>query len=193
MVSFELLSPGKYLPPDYWRGVAPQCRRVEVEFGPGDGRFLTEAARERPDTLFIGIEIRVGLVKKLREHEALIPNVRVYEFDARLIVSHLLADATVDAFHVYFPDPWWKKRHYKRRLITPDVAAHMRRVLVPGGHVFLITDVQTRFEEIRSTLVDAGFEQRRWSRSPDAPAQSSYERKYRRQGRTVYESSFAAR
>ena len=191
MITFELLSPGKYLPDDYWLTVAPTCRRLEVEFGPGDGRFLTESARSRADTLFVGIEIRTGWAKQIACAKALPANAKIYNADARFIVSYLLASRSVDAFHLYFPDPWWKKRHHKRRLVTAEVATEMRRALRQNGRVYLITDVEPLFEEMQSTLLAAGFTQIAWSRDPSAAAQSSYERKYRRQGRTVYETSFA--
>ena len=191
MIRFELLAPGKYLPEDYWRKQAPGCDRLEVELGPGDGRFLIESGRAAGQTLFVGFEIRAGSVSRMLEANDLPNNVRIFHFDASFIVRHLLADHSVDAFHIYFPDPWWKKRHHKRRLVTPQLAAALKRCLTRTGNVYVITDVQPLFGEIRSCLQEAGFRMNDWQRDPDSPAQSSYERKYRRQGRVLEQGRFA--
>lgn len=187
---FELLSPGRYLPQDYWSTLSPGCRRVEVELGPGDGRFLIESARDHPDTLFVGLEIRAGYVASIGDVASLPPNVRIFHFDAGFIVRHILATASVDAFHLYFPDPWWKKRHHKRRLVTPEVATALRRCLMPGASVYVITDVASLFADIAEHLLDAGLAISDWTRDAASPAQSSYERKYRRQGRRLEQGRF---
>jgi tRNA (guanine-N7-)-methyltransferase len=190
VICFELLAPGKYLPADYWRKQVPRCNRLEVELGPGDGRFLIESGRAAERTLFVGFEIRAGSVSRMLESNDFPANVKIFHFDASFIVRHLLADNSVDAFHIYFPDPWWKKRHHKRRLVTPEMAVALKRCLTGSGKIYVITDVQPLFAEIRDCLEEAGFEMSDWKRDPGSPAQSSYERKYRRQGRVLEQGRF---
>jgi tRNA (guanine-N7-)-methyltransferase len=190
VITFELLSPGKRLPGDYWAGGVASAERTEIEIGPGDGRFLVEAARRDPRTVFVGLETRIGLARAIAERPDLPGNVRVHACDARWIIEHLIADASVDAFHAYFPDPWWKKRHHKRRLFAGELAAALRRCLVPGGAVYVLSDVEIAFRDADESLRAAGLRAEPWSRAADDPAQSSYERKYRRQGRRLYQGRF---
>ena len=193
MISFELLSPGKRLPADYWLRQAPGTSRTEIEIGPGDGRFLIEAARRDPATVWVGLEIRAGMVRALLARADSPPNVRVHHCDARWVVEHLVADASVDAFHLYFPDPWWKKRHRKRRLFDCNLGGALRRCLAPNGAVYLLTDVEGAFGEGAERLVSAGLVRETWERASTDPAQSSYERKYRRQGRRLFQARFVKR
>jgi tRNA (guanine-N7-)-methyltransferase len=186
---FGLLSPGERLPRDYWASLVPGIARVEVEIGSGDGRFLYEAATAAPDTLFVGFEVRASSTART-ERRGLPRNAMIKHLDGRWCVEHLFADASIDAYHTYFPDPWWKKRHAKRRLFTPAFAAALRRTLKPEGCLYMITDVETRFREIEETLVESDFVATRWERDPASPAQSSYERKYRAQGRRLFGARF---
>ncbi|RMF25592.1 MAG: hypothetical protein D6760_00675 [Deltaproteobacteria bacterium] len=190
MPTFELLSPGKYLPGDYWKQIAPATERVEVEIGPGDGGFLLASAAAHPDTLFVGIEVRRAWAEKLRGRAAGLCNVEVVHGDARWIVEFILASESIDRYHLYFPDPWWKKRHHKRRLFTEGFCRGVARTLRPGGEVLLVTDVEVVRGLAEQGLEAAGLDPLPWSRDPQDPAQSSYERKYRRQGRRLFEAKF---
>jgi tRNA (guanine-N7-)-methyltransferase len=190
MITFELLSPGKYLPPTFFQDTAQGTSRTEIEIGPGDGRFLFESASFDRDTAFVGFEIRKGWAEKLIAEPARPANALVYHQDGRWLCEHLIADESVDAFHLYFPDPWWKKRHHKRRLVTKDFAAALRRCLKPGASAFVVTDVPPLFSAIEAELVAAELSRHDWSRNVESPAQSSYERKYRRQGRHLYSARF---
>ncbi len=190
MITFELLSPGKYLPAHWWCELAPETTGVEVEIGPGDGGFLVAIARLNPQTLYLGLEIRRGLSERLLLVSPRLANVHALQADASWVVTHLFADASVVAYHVYFPDPWWKKRHHKRRMFRPALVRHLYRTLEAGGSVFVVTDVGPLFCEIRALLEAAGFEHRVWSRDAADSAHSSYERKYRRQERTIESARF---
>ena len=190
MLTFELLSPGRHLPAGYWREVSGGLERVELEIGSGSGRFLGESAKRAPETFFAGFEIRRGEAARAAELTAPLPNARIYNLDGRWVVVHLVATASIDAYHIYFPDPWWKKRHHKRRLFTPKLCAALHRTLRPGGSVYVITDVGGQFHALSQALVEAGFRREPWQRGADDPAQSSYERKYRRQGRQLHEAEF---
>jgi tRNA (guanine-N7-)-methyltransferase len=190
MITFELLSPGKYLPANYFKDLAAGTDRTEIEIGPGDGRFLFESAALAPTTVFVGLELRKGWAEKLIGDETRPANALVYNADGRWLCVHLIADNSVDAFHLYFPDPWWKKRHHKRRLVTAEFASGIRRCLKPGASAYVITDVPPLFAAIEKELVAAGLCCEEWTRDRESPAQSSYERKYRRQGRHLYSARF---
>jgi len=192
VLHFGLLSPGVHLPRDYWASLLPGISRVEIEIGSGDGRFLYEAATAAPETLFVGFEERASSTART-ERRGLPPNAMIKHLDGRWCVEHLFADASIDAYHTYFPDPWWKKRHAKRRIFTAAFAAALHRTLKPEGCVYVITDVETRYREIAETLAGAGFVATPWQRDPASPAQSSYERKYRAQGRHLLGARFVKR
>ncbi len=185
-----LLDEGRRLPAAYWLESAPGTRRVEVELGPGTCRFVFESARRDDNTVFVGLEIQDRMVRRALASPGLPDNACVRQADAGWVVEHLLAEDSIDAFHLYFPDPWWKKKHHKRRLVTPAVAVALARTLRPGGAVYLVTDVTPLFAEIAERLGSAGLVEAAWQRDPDCPGQSSYERKYRAQGRKLYERRF---
>ncbi len=183
-----LLNEKAYLPADYWTALVPGTERVEIEIGPGDCGFLTTAARRDPHTLFVGFEIRASAVERVLSARALPENFKLYHGDGRWLVAHLLAPASIDVFHVYFPDPWWKKRHRKRRLFTPEFCAGLTRCLKTDGLIRLVTDVAPLFEEIREMLEARGFTVESRQASGEAPGYSAYETKYRRQGRSLHEA-----
>lgn len=183
-----LTSPGDFGREQWLSGT--DLQRVEIEIGPGSCGFLVGAAERDPRTLFVGIEIQASSLKRVRTARALPPNLRLIDGDGGWIVRHVLSPASVDAYHVYFPDPWWKKRHHKRRLFQPEFCEALARTLAPGGEVFVVTDVAPLFAEIRANMQAAGFAAEPWQRDPGDPACSSYERKYRRQNRQVYAARF---
>lgn len=118
-----------------------QAPRI-LEIGFGNGESLATMAQRRPDLDYLGIEVHrpgVGhLLLKLKEHG--IANVRVICGDAQEIVSRYLPDGSIDGLQLFFPDPWPKKRHHKRRIVQPEWAELIARKLRPGGFVHLATD-----------------------------------------------------
>lgn len=185
-----LLSADRPVDEHGWRRLAPATSAVEIEIGPGDARFLVESARANPCTLYVGIEAKLGAAMRAAERRDLPANAIVLHGDARWILHHLVADASIDVFHLYFPDPWWKKRHHKRRLLESGFAAELARALKANGSVLMITDVAPAFERGCRALAEAGLQALQWGRDPASAAQSSYERKYRRQGRRLHEARF---
>ncbi len=131
----------------------PDLPRCVVEIGFGNGAATLEIAAADPSTGFLGIEVHppgVGhLLMKL--HEKGLSNLKVLQHDA-VEVLHSLASSQVDAFHVFFPDPWPKKKHHKRRLLQHEVLEQMARVLKPGGLFYLATDWQEYADEVRALL-----------------------------------------
>jgi tRNA (guanine-N7-)-methyltransferase len=121
---------------------------LEVEVGSGKGLFLRNAATARPDVDFLGIEVArkyaqfaaAGLAK------AGLHNALVVEGDALRVFQELLPDESLAAVHVYFPDPWWKQRHRRRRVMRESFLRDVQRTLRPGGSLHFWTDVGEYFE-----------------------------------------------
>lgn len=120
---------------------------VELEVGFGKGTFLVAAAQANPDINYLGLEIDRGLELYVanRIMNRNLTNVRLIKGDARFVLRDYLPQESLQAIHVYFPDPWWKKRHKKRRVFTSEFAAQCERVLCVGGRLFLATDVEEYF------------------------------------------------
>ncbi|MDG2461288.1 MAG: tRNA (guanosine(46)-N7)-methyltransferase TrmB [Luminiphilus sp.] len=116
-------------------------RRI-VEIGFGMGGSLLQMAGADPNTQFLGIEVhRPGVGRLLGQLEANnCRNVRVYAEDAVEVLDQCLACESIDAFHIFFPDPWHKKRHHKRRLIQPELVSELTKRLRPEGYLHLATD-----------------------------------------------------
>jgi len=129
------------------RSLFPTARPVELEVGSGKGLFLSSAAAMHPQTNFLGIEIAAGYARLCAGKLALAStdNARIIHGDAQRLVREMLPDASLEAIHVYFPDPWWKARHRKRRVLSEQFLQHAARVLVPGGRLHVWTDVEEYF------------------------------------------------
>lgn len=163
-----------------WRDVFGNAHPVEFEIGPGSGDVLLGYASSRPSTNFFGIERRPGAAERIMQRAARLGlgNVRVISGDARWVVMRILPDASVSAYHVYFPDPWPKTRHAGRRLTGNDFAAAVRRTLVVDGAVHVASDLHPLVEGICGALTRAGLVR---VPSPAPPADrviSVYERRY---------------
>lgn len=131
-----------------------------LEVGFGNGEALLEQAQSHPEEDYLGIEVyRPGMGRLLRRaDEAGIANLRVFEADAFDIMGKRLAPACLDRVNVFFPDPWPKKRHHKRRLIRPEFVTLAARVLKPGGELWLATDWENYAEHMLEVMRTApGF------------------------------------
>ncbi len=115
---------------------------VVFEIGFGNGESFIQMAENAPDTLFIGAEVhKPGVGRALMlAHEKGLKNIRVLEHDAVEFIDNMLVDNSIDRVQVYFPDPWHKKRHHKRRLIQPAFCDKLQRVLKPQGVLHIATD-----------------------------------------------------
>jgi len=137
-----------------WSDIFGNAQPTEVEIGPGTGTFLLAAAAARPDVNFFSIEHSHSRARRLQAglDERRLSNVRLVAADAACLLATLLPAESVAAYHIYFPDPWWKRRHHRRRLFTPAFALTLGRTLVPGGRVYVATDVDDVFALIQETL-----------------------------------------
>jgi tRNA (guanine-N7-)-methyltransferase len=115
---------------------------VILEIGFGMGKTTAEIAEAQPQNDYLCVEVHTpGVGSLLKEiHNRILFNIRIIQHDAVEVLSHMLADAALAGIHLYFPDPWPKKRHHKRRLIQPDFVALLAQKLAPGGYLHCATD-----------------------------------------------------
>ncbi|WP_101047801.1 tRNA (guanosine(46)-N7)-methyltransferase TrmB [Macromonas nakdongensis] len=125
-----------------------------LEIGFGMGEATAHIARVRPDDNFLCCEVHepgVGaLLKRIGEQD--IANIRILQHDAVEVLDHMLPEATLDGVHIFFPDPWHKKKHNKRRLIQPPLVAKLVSRLKPGGYLHCATDWQPYAEQMLAVL-----------------------------------------
>ncbi len=170
---------------------------VTIEIGFGNGEALLALAQAQPERNFLGVEVHrpgIGaLLLQLAAHD--IRNVRVVEGDATLILAHRIADNALDAVHIFFPDPWPKKRHHKRRLIQPAFIALLRAKLKPGAYLHLATDWQDYAEHVLAAFTEAeGFDNTagrgHFAARPDYRPLTKFERRGQRLGHAVWDLVF---
>jgi tRNA (guanine-N7-)-methyltransferase len=178
-----------------WRVLFGNDHPIEIEVGFGKGMFLVNSSGARPGVSFLGIEIERKYVHftaaRLAKRGA--TNVRLACTDARWLLKECLPAESVQAVHVYFPDPWWKQRHQKRKLFTAEFAVQCARVLTPGGALHFVTDVAEYFEETCAMLAQQHL-LRRVDEANEKEAMegflTNFERKYRAEGRAIYRARF---
>lgn len=132
---------------------------VELEVGCGKGLFLASAAAARPDRNYLGVELAPGYARltAARCGRKACGNARVISGDGTLLIRSLLADHSLEGVHVYFPDPWWKARHRKRRVLSEPFFRAAARTLVTGGLVHVWTDVEEYFHEALEAAAASGL------------------------------------
>lgn len=137
-----------------WADLFGNDHPVEIEIGFGKGRFLISAGERFPNINYFGIERKARYFKiaSSRILKRRLLNVRILFGDALPVVQEAVPDRSVSAYHIYFPDPWWKKRHRKRRIFGTDFLEAIARTLNPGGCIYIATDVKEYFEEIVSAI-----------------------------------------
>ena len=142
-------------PLDFDRAFGRHAPRV-LEIGFSMGETTAAIAHARPEDDFVGIEVHSpgvgGLLRRLEELG--LTNVRVIQHDAVEVVAEMLPVASLAAIHIFFPDPWPKKRHHKRRLLSPAFVRELALRLVPGGTLHIATDWEDYAQEILATLAD---------------------------------------
>jgi len=123
---------------------------LEIELGAGDGSFLVQWVALNPSTNFLGLERLLGRLRKIerKSRRAGLANVRVLRLEAAYFVEYLLPRESVSAFHIYFPDPWPKRKHRVHRLVNERFAEVLRGALTIGGTVYLRTDDSDYFAQM---------------------------------------------
>jgi tRNA (guanine-N7-)-methyltransferase len=169
---------------------------VHIEIGSGKGTFLLSEARAYPEINFLGIEWTSRYYRYAVDRMGRwgLTNVRLLRADAVELVEALFPDTSIECFHIYFPDPWPKKHHHKRRFFSDANLVHILRCLVPGGTVNLATDHEDYFQQMSDVL------SRAFAAGTMAPIDfirpvgaaeneivgTNYERKYMKEGRKTY-------
>ena len=193
-------TPGREPPPPAarldWRDVYGNDNPVEIEVGSGKGLFLVNSGRANPETNYLGIEIvhkyQFSIANRLAKRR--LTNVRIAYADARWILRDWVADASVQSVHLYFPDPWWKLKHRKRRMFTEEFAKQSFRILCPGGSLFVVTDVPDYAKMVRRTIPATPFVER--EPPPESPGShqmdflTNFERRFREEGKPIYRMRF---
>jgi len=158
---------------------------LEVELGCGDASFLAEYARRHPERNFIGVERLLGRIRKLdrKGQRAGLTNLRGVQIESSYFLHYLLPPHSASALHIYFPDPWPKKRHHKRRLIQPPFLLEIHRVLKPAGRLQIVTDHEEYFQQIQQVVRGSPLKEVECNLNEVG---TNFERKYRREGRTFH-------
>jgi len=161
---------------------------IEIEVGFGTGRFIIEYASKYPALNLLGIEITRKMVDHVANKilKAGIANVRLIHTDGRAYLRERVPGSSVERVHVYFPDPWVKKRHYKRRIINQDFLGAVHRALKPGGRFNFFTDHRDYFDyftEHKQAFGKFADDDAIGDYTP-----TSYEMKWVKMGRTIYRS-----
>jgi tRNA (guanine-N7-)-methyltransferase len=178
-----------------WADVFPVAQPVEVELGSGDGSFLLEYARQQADRNFVGVERLLGRLRKLdrRGRRAGLRNLRLIRLEASYLVRYLLPSASVAALHVYFPDPWPKRKHRKNRLVNEAFVVAAQAVLHPGGRVYLRTDDPDYFTQMEAVFgASAAFEREETPRAL-LEVETDFEREFRAQGKATLHAAYRLR
>ncbi len=166
------LDPERVSAPFEWRELFPVEQPVEVEIGIGKGRFLLAAAEKRPQINHLGVEWANKYLRfaESRAQRRRLDNIRFVRVDAREMMPSI-PDRSVQTFYVFYPDPWPKKRHHKRRFLRADVAAELSRVLVDGGKLHVATDHREYWEALQPVFDEhADFERQAAFGGPEFPS-----------------------
>jgi tRNA (guanine-N(7)-)-methyltransferase len=161
-------------------------QRLEVEIGCGNGHFMVEYCRINPASLFIGVEIKKKRCLKAKgkiERQG-IANARIIHGSAEAVLS-FLPDASVDSFHLYFPDPWPKARHRRRRFLRRDNIALLQRKLKIGGSIFFVTDYFDYYFHTKVLLLLQGGLQLSRQATSESAFRSVFARRYAERGKEV--------
>jgi tRNA (guanine-N7-)-methyltransferase len=172
----------------------PKPQLLEVELGCGDASFLVEYARRHPDRNFIGIERLLGRLRKLdrKGRRAALTNLRGVQIESSYYLQYLLPPGLASALHIYFPDPWPKKRHRKNRLINESFPQLAGTTLVPGGVVYLRTDDEDYFAQMTDVFGASREFQRTETPSELAELLTDFEREFNARGIPTLRAAYQA-
>ncbi len=187
-----------------WHQIFGKAQPIEIEIGFGKGRFLLEVSKENPHKNYIGVEraqkyvliTRDRFVKYLHHNSiskdsGMFENVRLVWTDANFFISRYVQDETVQAYHIYFPDPWPKARQQKRRIFrNNEFLEAITRTLKPdNGRLYIATDSAEYFGEIQERLAHyTPLEPVTFAESEHTHITTNFERKYMNEGRNIYRS-----
>ena len=163
--------------------------RKVLDIGFGDGEALLTAAANNPSIDYLGVEVHnpgIGHLLLLLEQAGL-TNVRIIHRDVVEVLSNMLPDVCLDGVNVYFPDPWPKKRHHKRRLVQPVIASEFARVIKAGGTLHLATDWENYAEHMKQVIGSTGAFARLATEIDLVRPPTKFERRGQRLGHSVWD------
>jgi tRNA (guanine-N7-)-methyltransferase len=185
--------PAPLVAQDFFEREAP----FEVEVGSGKGLFLQTACESHPERNFLGIEMarKYARFAAGRLAKRTLTNGKMIGGDGLRLFREFLTDESVDAVHVYFPDPWWKDRHRKRRVMKPEFLRDIQRVLVHGGALHFWTDVEEYFRTTldmiaAETTLEGPLEVAERPAEHELDYRTHFERRMRMHDEPVYRSEF---
>lgn len=169
-----------------------------MEIGFGMGETTAEVAARQPESNFLGVEVHspgVGsLLRQIADRQ--LENVRIVQHDAVEVVHGMIAPGSLRGIHVFFPDPWPKKRHHKRRLLQPEFVTELAQRLEPGGYLHVATDWQDYAEHILDVLAREALLENTSERYAARPAyrpQTKFEARGLKLGHGVWDIIFRRR
>jgi tRNA (guanine-N7-)-methyltransferase len=162
----------------------PRSQPLEVELGCGDASFLVDYARLNPQTNFLGVERLLGRIQKLdrKGRRMELQNVRGVRIESAYFLEYLLPAKSAGVLHIYFPDPWPKKKHRHHRLINEAFPALARTALLPGGIVYLRTDDADYFQQTTEVFGTATYFAPVETPAALAAVTTDFEREFNAQG-----------
>ena len=168
---------------------------LEIGFGMGDSLFAM--AQAAPETNYIGVEVHLPGVGRLLNNvaKAGLSNLRVYNEDALLVLAECIPDGSLDGIQLFFPDPWHKKKHHKRRMVQPAIAQTFRHKLKLGGCFHMATDWQPYAEHMMAVMSAAeGYRNAagagQYSPQPEHRPDTKFQRRGERLGHGVWDLVF---
>lgn len=179
-----------------WPELYGNTHPIEIEIGCGKGRFIINSAMAHPDINYLGIERALPYFRFMKERSAKrnLTNIRVLQDDAGYFIEKFVPDHSITAYHIYFPDPWPKKRHRKRRLFKQLFLSHLERTLISGGTIDIATDYAEYYEEMVG-LLEASDALNKMEDIPDrvknlGADRTNFEAKYVAEGRPIYRAGY---
>lgn len=181
------LVPANYFAPLDLATVFSRPAPLEVDLGCGDGSFLVAMAEKFSERNFLGVERMLGRVRSAcgRATRQALSNVRVLRVETSYAVEYLLPPGSTAVAHLLFPDPWPKKRHQRRRIVTKDFLAAVHRLLAPDGSFRIATDQADYFDAIRELIAGSTFIEEAAGPEEAFPL-TTFEKRFRADGAAIY-------
>ena len=178
--------------PDWGAQFGPAAADLELEIGSGHGGFAIAFGRTRPDRALVAIEQRHKFAREVaaKAESRGLGNLLVLQGDARILAPRLFRAGSLAVIHVHFPDPWWKRRHFTRRLVDDRMSTLLLGLLRPGGLLDFRTDVEDYARGAVVRLEEVGFENEagsgRFCEPPPDEIPSTREKRYLASGEPVW-------
>ena len=182
-----------YQPPNWvdrldWKQVFGNSRPVEIDLGCGRGGFLLQTAAAQPARNFLGVDRLLGRLRRVdaKAQRQGLANVRLLRIEATYCVGYLVPLSSVAAYHIYFPDPWPKRRHHRRRLFSLEFVTRLQATLAGDGELRVATDHAAYFDQIRAVLTESGLFLEIAGAGAIVGAATDFERKFTAEGRLIH-------